>query len=49
MDSQVLNYADSVNYLGFTFSSDQKDDSDILCLLRRLYTKIITFIPSFLC
>ena len=25
MDSQVLKYADNVKYLGFTFSSDQKD------------------------
>ena len=37
MDSQVLKYADK--YLGFTFSSDQKDDNDILRQLRMLYTK----------
>ena len=37
MDSQV--YADNVKYLGFTFSSDQKDDNDILRQLRILYTK----------
>ena len=39
MDSQVLKYADNVNYLGFTFSSDQKDDNDILRQLKILYTK----------
>ena len=39
MDSQVLKYADNVKYLGFTFSSDQKDDNDILRQLRMLYTK----------
>ena len=39
MDCQVLKYADNVKYLGFTFSSDQKDDNDILRQLRMLYTK----------
>ena len=39
LDSQVLKYADNVKYLGFTFSSDQKDDNDILRQLRMLYTK----------
>ena len=39
MDSQVLKYADNVKYLGFTFSSGQKDDNDILRQLRMLYTK----------
>ena len=39
MDSQVLKYADNVKYLGFTFSSDQKDDNDILRQLGMLYTK----------
>ena len=39
MDSQVLKYADNVKYLGFTFSSDQKADTDILRQLRMLYTK----------
>ena len=39
MNSQVLKYADNVKYLGFTFSSDQKDDNDILRQLRMLYTK----------
>ena len=41
MDSQVLKYVDKVKYLRFTFSSDQKDDNDILVLrqLIMLYTK----------
>ena len=39
MDSQVLKYADNVKYLGFTFSSDQKVDIDILRQLRTIYTK----------
>ena len=39
MDSQVLKYVDNVKYLGFTFSSDQKDNNDILRQLRMLYTK----------
>ena len=29
----------NVKNLSFTFSSDQKDDNDILCQLRMLYTK----------
>ena len=37
MDSQVLKYADNVKYLDF--SSDRKDDNDILRQLRMLYTK----------
>ena len=42
MDSQVLKYADNVIYLGFTFSSDQKDDKDILrpLRMRTCYTQI---------
>ena len=37
MDNQVLKYADNVKYLGFTFSSDQKDDNDILRQLRIIH------------
>ena len=32
-------YTDDINYLGFTFSSDQKDGKDLLRQLRLLYTK----------
>ena len=39
MDSQVWKYADNVKYLGFTFSSDQNDDNDIIRQLRMLYTR----------
>ena len=30
MDNQLLKYTDDIKYLGFTFSSDQKDDKDLL-------------------
>ena len=36
---KILKYADNVKYLGFTFSSDEKDYNDILRQLRMLYTK----------
>ena len=39
MDSQALKYDDNLKCLGFTFSSDQKDDNDTLRQLRMLYTK----------
>ena len=39
MDNQLLKYTGDINYLGFTFSSDQKDDKDLLQHLRMLYTK----------
>ena len=39
MNIQVLKYADNVKYLGVRFSSDEKDDNDILRQLRMLYTK----------
>ena len=39
MDDQLLKYTDDIKYLGFTFSSDHKDDKDLLRQLRLLYTK----------
>ena len=36
---KLLKYTDDIKYLGFTFSSDQKDDTDLLRQLRLLYTK----------
>ena len=39
MDSHVLKYADNVKYLDSSFTSDQKDDIDILRQLRMLCTK----------
>ena len=38
MDTQLLKYTDDIKYLGFTFSSDQKDDKDLLRQLRLIYT-----------
>ena len=38
MDHQLLKYTD-IKYLGFMFSSDQKDEKDLLRQLRMLYTK----------
>ena len=39
MDNQLLKYTDDIKYLDLTFSSDQKDDKDLLRQLRLLYTK----------
>ena len=39
MDNQLLKYTDDIKYLGFTFSSDQKDDKNLFRQLRLLYTK----------
>ena len=39
MDNQSLKYTDDIKYLGFTYSSDQKDDKDLLRQMRMLYTK----------
>ena len=39
MDNQLLKYTDGIKYLGFAFSSDQKDDKDLLRQMRLLYTK----------
>ena len=30
MDNQLLKYTDDIKYLSFTFSSDQKNDKDLL-------------------
>ena len=37
--TEKLEYTNSTKYLGFTFSSDKKDDNDMLRQLRILYTK----------
>ena len=37
MDNQLLKYTDDIKYLVFTFSSEQKDDKDLLRQLRLLY------------
>ena len=35
----ILNYTGNIKYLGFTFSSDKKDDNDMLRQIRVFYTK----------
>ena len=39
MSTEKLEYPNSTKYLGFTFSSDKKDDNDMLRQFRILYTK----------
>ena len=39
MNTEKLDYTDSTNYLSFTFSSDKKDDNDMLRQKKILYTK----------
>ena len=36
MNNEKLDYTDSIKYLGFTFSSDKKDDNDMLRQMRIL-------------
>ena len=42
MDNHLLKYTDYIKYLSFTFSSDQKDDKDLLRQLR-VRVKMIYF------
>ena len=39
MDNQLLKYTDDIKYLGFTFSSDQMGDKDLLRQLAMLNSK----------
>ena len=39
MDNQLRKHTNDIKYLGFTFSSDQKDYKDLLRQLKMLYTK----------
>ena len=39
MNTEMLDYTDNIKYLGFTFSSDKKDDNDMLRQMRVFYTK----------
>ena len=43
MNSEMLDYTDNIKYLGFTFSSDIKDDNDMLRQMRVFYTKASLF------
>ena len=36
MNTERLDYTDSIKYLGFTFSSDKKGDNDMLRQMRIL-------------
>ena len=48
IENQLLKYTGDIKYLGFTFSSDQKDDKDLLRQLRLLYTKLNKIITNIL-
>ena len=49
MNNEKLDYTDSIKYLGFTFSSDKKDDNDMLRQMRILYTKSDRLLRLFHC
>ena len=49
MNNEKLDYTDSIKYLGFTFSSDKKDDNDMLRQMRTLYTKSNRLLRLFHC
>ena len=38
-NTEMLDYTDNIKYLGFTFSSDKKDNNDMLRQMRVFYTK----------
>ena len=39
INTKILNYTDNIKYLGFTLSSDKKDDNHMLRQMRVFYTK----------
>ena len=49
MNTKILDYAVNIKYLGFTFSSDKKDDSDMLRQMRVFYTKANRLLRLFHC
>ena len=49
MNTKILNYTDNIKYLGFTFSSDKKDDNDMLRQMRVFYTKANRLLRLFHC
>ena len=49
MNNEKLDYTDSIKYLGFKFSSDKKDDNDMLRQMRILYTKSNGLLRLFHC
>ena len=49
MNNEKFDYTDSIKYLGFTFSSDKKDDNDMLRQMRILYNKSNRLLRLFHC
>ena len=55
MNTEILDYTDrcrcfdNITYLSFTFSSDKKDDSDMLRQMRVFYTKANRILRLFHC
>ena len=49
MNTEILDYAANIKYLGFTFSSDKKDDNDMLRQMRVFYTKANRLLRLFHC
>ena len=49
MNTEILVYAANIKYLGFTFSSDKKDDNDMLRQMRVSYTKANRLLRLFHC
>ena len=49
MNNEKIDYTDSIKYLGFTFSSNKKDDNDMLRQMRILYTKSNRLLRLFHC
>ena len=49
MSTEKLEYTNSTKYMGFTFSSEKNDDTDLLRQLRILYTKSNRILRLFNC
>ena len=47
INSAHIPYADSIKYLGFTFTSSHKDDNDIIRQMRILYARSIRIVRFF--
>ena len=47
INNEKLDYTDSIKYLGFTFSSDKKDDNDMLRQMRILIPNLIDYYDCF--
>ena len=49
MNTEIFDYTDNIKYLGFTLSSDKKDDNDMLRQMRVFYTKANRLLRLFHC